>query len=352
MNPTCLNCSCIRTWALALALTLAVLGGLETFYRHRGHRPTVSDDLPLWAFHRNHVYGDAFTSPVVCLGDCRMLLDFVPGLLENRLRGCRVEQLSVVETSPMATLRDLARDRAFHGVVLCGLTEREFCEDVWETQQDYVDFYHRQFDLNIQVNRMISAFVQEHTVLLHPSLRLDGVLSELAMQGSLPRPYYLETHFDRSRLADYAAVDLGLHRTWALRRLNWLLSEEAARVDPATWLGWALRSEPFVKAIQDRGGSVVFIRFPTSGSYYSREQDQFPKATYWDAFAAKTSAKAIHFKDYPTLAGFSCPDTSHLDRRDAPRFTLELIDILEEEGVLGNSPAGPPSLPGPRPESH
>ncbi len=335
-----MNCSCIRTWALALALAAIVLGGLEWLYRHHGHHPTISDDPALWAYHRDHVYGDAFTTPVVCLGDCRMLLDFMPQLLENRLRGCRVEQLAVVETSPMATLKDLADDRRFHGVVLCGLTEREFCTDVWDTQQGYVDFYHREYNLNMGINRLIGASVQGHTVLLHPALRLDSVLTGLATRRELPPPYYLETHFDRSRLADYTAVDLDVHRTWALRRLNWLMSNDV-RMDAATWLGWAMRSEPYVKAIQDRGGKVAFIRFPTSGSYYVREQGQFPRRRYWDAFAAKTSAKTIHFKDYPALAGIECPDTSHLDRRNVPRFTLELIDVLEEEGVLAQPLTGP-----------
>jgi hypothetical protein len=338
------NCSCIKVWALALALTAIMLGGLEIVYRYHGHRPTISDDLPLWAYHRSRVYGDAFTRPVVCLGDCRMQLGFMPALLENRFLGRRVEQLAVYETSPMATLRDLAEDRRFHGLILCELTEREFCDDVWETQQDHVEFYHRQYNLNFMLNRLIGAFVQDNTVLVHPFLRLDGVLSHLITQGSLPAPYYLETHFDRSRLADYTAVDLSVHRAWALRRLGWLLSG-SEHMDPAQWLGWALRTEPFVKAIQDRGGRVIFIRFPTTGDYFAREQRVFPREDYWDAFAAKTSALAVHFKDYPQLASFNCPDTSHLDRRDVPRFTLELLDILEEQGVLGPSAEAPSRLP-------
>jgi hypothetical protein len=333
----CLDCSWIKMWAMALVLSGGILGGLEAWYRHHGHRPTIRDDASLWAYHRDQVYGDAYTRPVVCLGDCRMQLGFMPALLENRFRGYRVAQLAVYETSPMAALRDLANDRRFHGVVLCGVTEREFCDDVWETQQDYVDFYRRQYNLNVMLNVLMGAAIEEHAVLVHPYLRLDMVLSHWIQEGSLPTPYYLETHWDRSRLADYTAVDLAVHRAWSMRRLSWLLSS-GAPPEPGTWLSWALRIEPSVKAIQARGGRVVFIRFPTSGDYNVKEQAVFPRAQCWDRFAAQTSALTIHFKDFPSLADFSCPDLVHLDRRDVPRFTLELLDILDDKEVLGQNP--------------
>ena len=41
-----------------------------------------------------------------------------------------------------------------------------------------------------------------------------------------------------------------------------------------------------------------------------------------------------HFKDDPVLASFSCPDTSHIDSKDGPRFTRALIDVLIARGVI------------------
>ena len=38
----------------------------------------------------------------------------------------------------------------------------------------------------------------------------------------------------------------------------------------------------------------------------------WPREVYWDRLAAHSRALAIHFEDYPHLAGFQCPDGSHL----------------------------------------
>jgi hypothetical protein len=77
----------------------------------------------------------------------------------------------------------------------------------------------------------------------------------------------------------------------------------------------------------------------------------FPKKDYWDAFAARTSALCIHFKDLPQLASFDCPDLSHLDRNDAPRFTMELGQTLAARELLGAPTAVMASKqPGEKPE--
>jgi hypothetical protein len=96
--------------------------------------------------------------------------------------------------------------------------------------------------------------------------------------------------------------------------------------------------EPYVAAIQARGGRVLFVRLPVSGECLAYEEQTFPKQEYWDAFAARTSALCLHFRDLPALAGFDCPDTSHLDRRDAPRFTAALAKVLDDSSVAADAP--------------
>jgi hypothetical protein len=73
---------------------------------------------------------------------------------------------------------------------------------------------------------------------------------------------------------------------------------------------------------------------PTCDERWEADERMFPKALFWDQLAARTHAMAIHFKDYPTLASFPCPDTSHLDKRDAPAFTRGLLEILRQRGVF------------------
>ena len=63
-------------------------------------------------------------------------------------------------------------------------------------------------------------------------------------------------------------------------------------------------------------------------------KEHFPKAQFWDRFAADTRAVPVHFLDVPTLAHFECPDLTHIDERDAPRFTEALLDELTRLGVF------------------
>ena len=87
-------------------------------------------------------------------------------------------------------------------------------------------------------------------------------------------------------------------------------------------------------AIERRGGKVVFVRMPTSDEHWALDESKYPKALYWDRFAAVAEATAIHFLDVPGLAGFECPDTSHLDTRDSVAFTGRLVHELLDRGVI------------------
>ncbi len=323
----------LKTWVLALVLAGTLLLGWETFLRSRGHRPTVVDDKALWAVQRDRVYSDGSETAVVLLGDCRMQLDIVPQILRDRLPHARIVQLAVEKTSPIAALRDLAADEGFRGIVLCALNERLLCKDMWGTLQPYVDYYHAQYTFNEKLNRLLSTAVQRTLTAIHPELRLDDVILSLVRTRRLPSPYYIEIHADRSRLADYSNEDLQAHRAWVLGRAQWLCTENELP-GARQWLDETAELEPYVQAIQGRGGRVLFLRLPTTGDHFTYDEFMFPKGMYWDRFAAQTSALCLHFKDLPQLSAFDCPDTSHLDRKDAPRFTRELAKVLEDRGLF------------------
>ncbi len=322
----------LRTWLVAAGLIVALLAGWECTLRGLGYHPTVVDDKALWAAQRDRVYSDGAEETVVLLGDCRMQIDLVPQVMAAQFPGHRVVQLAVEQTSPVATLRDLAADERFDGVVICGLNARLLCEDLWDAQQPYVDYYHKKYTLNEKLNRFLSVAFQRRLAIIHPQLRLDDMLVHLIKTRHLPSPYYIETQADRSRLADYSGVDIQAHRQFTLGRTRWLCSQTLP--SSVTWLEDAMRLEKWVQAIQGRGGQVIFIQFPTTGEHLRYDEFMFPKAEYWDAFAAKTSALCLHFQDLPQLAGFTCPDWSHIDRADAPRFTQEFARVLDERGLF------------------
>ena len=83
--------------------------------------------------------------------------------------------------------------------------------------------------------------------------------------------------------------------------------------------------------IRNRGGQVIFVRTPSSGPYLMGEEKGFPRDAYWDQLLAVTGCKGIHFKDYPAISHFVCPEWSHLAPDDAIIFTKNLIKILQDE---------------------
>ena len=192
-----------RTFALAAVLALVALGGLEAFWRARGHVPSVTDDMDLWSYWREAARG-AGRKTVVVLGMSRMQLAFVPSVFREHCPGYRVADLCLAGVPPLAALRDLAEDESFGGIVLCSVTEAAFHPQVADSQQPYVDYFHSQWSLNKKVNRVLRTAFQERSVLAHYNLALYRVGIELLAHGSLPTPYYVVTHADRSRSADPA----------------------------------------------------------------------------------------------------------------------------------------------------
>jgi hypothetical protein len=325
-----------RTWLTATALVVASLAGWEVTLRCLGYRPCVVDNMGLWSVQRDRVYGDHGQKAVVLLGDCRMQLDFVPRLLAQQFSGHRVVQLAVEGTSPVATLLDLAKDQRFDGLVICALDAGRLCEDQWPAQQAYVEHYHENYTLNEKLNRIVTAFLQQHLTCVHPLLRLDDILAAVIRTGHLPSPFYVQTYADRSRLADYSRVDVADSQQDQLDREHGLYDDRLLP-GPEQWLEGVRKVDACVRAIQKRGGDVIFMQFPTTGEYLSYSELIFPKAEYWDAFAAQTTALCLHFQDVPELADFSCPDGVHLDRSDAPRFTQRVAKVLEDRGLFQES---------------
>jgi len=320
------------TWLAALLVAGAAFGGLEALWRSRGHRPSVVDDADLWACHRRRVYGRGHRI-VALLGASRMQLGFDTRAFRERFPHYRLVQLAIGGDHPIAALQDLARDPAFNGVVICAMTAAGFRRRARDEQQDYVDHYHEHFNTNARFNRLIAALLQGHLVFIHPRFNTEKTLIRALRRQPMPRPTYLIIHMDRSGSADYTRLDIVAHRRERVERVR---TGHAASPPPTPdeWLQEAAEIEPLVQDIHARGGRVVFLRFPSSGEHLELDERYYPRRQYWDRFAAITSAVTVHFQDVPGLAGFDCPDASHLDERDAPRFTLALADELVRLGVL------------------
>jgi len=261
-------------------------------------------------------------------------------VFEHEYPDYRIVQLAVDGSSPLPTLRDLANDDEFTGLVVVSansMTVDDLARSVGqEKQQTYVSHYRTSWTgVGAQdkvVDRNISAFAQEHFVVF------SVPFAEICSRGSLGEPLfgvpkYLVTHSDRSRSADYKALDIVSHRAERIWRGK-KVYRDIVPLGSDEWLVHAKEMDEIADRIRNRGGRVVYVIYITTGEYYEMEQEFYPKPLYWDRFAEVAGDVVIHFHDVPSLRDYNCPDTSHLDYRDASRYTRALAEELERRGVI------------------
>ncbi len=321
------------TWIAALVLAALALGGIERATRARGHRPTVVDDPDLWSLSRRSV--DDGRDLVALMGASRMAIGFSREGFAAAAPSLRPLQLSIASYLPLTVLADLAADESFRGIAVIDLIEPEIADPLLVSDaHEYVERSKRLWRGPGSVaNRTLASWVQERFALL--SLGGRRVLSSL-FDGKWPRPALVVMDRHRIQHGDYSLAAPGALQRLAIRRAEAL----PAAPTPEAWLAiLATHLEPLVAKIRARGGEVVVIHMPISGRLASRVDELYPRARYWDAFAARSAATVIHFRDIPGMAELACPDDMHLDQRDQIAFTRALVEAMRARGLFARREA-------------
>jgi hypothetical protein len=308
-----------RTWALTLAVAAALLFLWEGVWRARGFNPMPADTPALWAKTRRDVRSDA----VILIGSSRMAVGVDPKVFAE-VTGIRPVQLSISGGSPVPVLKHFAEDADFKGTIICELSEDNILRDNFSPRAlKYLEEYKNQ-SASERIEYRVNSLFQQHLVMALPEINPFQVLKS-GLYGELPRPPYISIFPDRTSFADFTKADQ--QKLIANKQKTQVVGGRASQ---AMFLERASKLEEYVARIQGRGGKVIFVRMPISGVHWTNNEIIFPKRKFWDLFAAGTVATTIHFKDYPELDKFDCPDFAHLDRRDVPAFTIALARIIQE----------------------
>lgn len=314
-----------KTWLLAIGLVLVCLGSWEGFWRYQGFVPSLTDDAALWAATRDQVE-DNSPRAVVLVGTSRMQLGIHVEAFAQAT-GIRPVQLAMNAEVPIVVLRHFAQDESFRGVIICDMMEDWFyVEAVAGKAAEWIAVYTTQ-TWSAGIEQWLSQIVQQTLVFRLPDLAPHN-LWRAWQAADWPHPSYTRLLADRSVRADYTQLEHKWHEE-PIRK-----AREAYRTVPA-WSAEEFREraqklDAMIARLYERGGEVIFVRFPTSDALWQLEDSRYPRAQYWDVFAAQTRAKTIHFRDYPALSQFDCPDGSHLDYRDSEAFTKALVEVLAE----------------------
>ncbi len=307
-----------RTWLLAIALACAGIGLCEWSLRASHHHVTVVDDVFRWSIARHRV--DA----VAVVGTSRMQLAF-----SSQTFGRDAVNLAIDGVTAPPILDDLADDPEFHGLVVADLAEWELDGDETAARSWIAQSHHLWRAPGALANRELAMRAQDSLV----TLDLGGryVLASALREGAWPVPSWLVTLPSRDRRGDYRSQP---EARLEVRRARNRTHIPATAPPPDAWLAATARLDRAVDRIVARGGKVVFVRMPTSGEAYATTNRVFPRALYWDRFAAHTHGIAIHADDIAAWTGIECPDEIHLDERDQTRFTQGLVDALRARGLL------------------
>jgi hypothetical protein len=322
----------LRMWILSALVFASCLGSLEAYWRSRGFRPTVPDSKDLWYFWRQQVYHDD-GKVVVLLGTSRIMADLSLATLEERLPGYRAVQLGLAgEKSSTTLLNDLMADTRFKGVIVCELDTPLLERSRWNDHREFGSY--RPGSLMAFCDVIVRSWLGDKLIGLRSPFTLKSLLVRWVLGEAQPQRdrYWMtfrrEAPWDFLRVPDLQQVREGNRRNdkseYARRRFpRWdSLSRDIGEI------------AALAQRFEERGGRLVFLRAPSTGQRWRLEERYHSKQAGWDRFADRMAAICVHFRDVPAMRACDCPDESHLDFREAPRFTRSLVHELELRGAF------------------
>ncbi len=345
-----------------IAVTVAIIVCLaaaawEIYCRAIGYAPTLNDTGDLWAQVRRDVQPES----VVIVGDSRPLFDLDLNELEQAL-GKRPVQLALAGSCAYPILADFANEDRFHGTLIVSIVPGMFFAPggpLLETSEKALQRYREQTWAQ-RASHHLGMFLEHQVAFLkQEDLTLDRLLNKLPIpnrpQAQVPPtlpPYFQWVDPDRRvRMTEQCAqpgeLQSRVQQIWPPLFTPPPPPSYVPREVFAEQMGKAVEARfrdtaAAVEKLRARGGKIVFVRFPVTGELKALEDRLNPRSREWDRLLKETAAPGIYFEDFPELAGFNCPEWSHLSAGDSVEFTKRLVphlrNALQLNAVAGRSP--------------
>ena len=329
---------------VVVLMVIAATCAWEFYCRSIGYGPTLNDGEDLWTSARRRVKPDS----IVVIGDSRGWFDLDLDELQKGL-GKRPVQLAMGGGCAYPVLADQANDENFHGTIICSVVPRLFVAPPgtppMERAEKAVRRSHTQTPAQ-RVSQYLAMPLEEHVAFLkQQELTLDDLVKRLPIPN---RPYALVSPrippyfgtLDRERrarmiegCAQPGKLQTTIQQIWLPLFTpppppTYIPKEEFAKR-----MGQAIEQRfhdvaAAVQKLRSRAGKIVFVRLPHSGGLKALEDRETPRAAVWDRVIKDTAAPGIYYEDFPELAGFNCPEWSHLSAGDSVEFSKRLIPHL------------------------
>lgn len=323
---------------LVLALVLAGMVAWELQMRSLGLiAGDLDDSKSHWAVERRKIAAGEHDG-VAILGGSRILFDTDLDAWQA-VTGRRPIQLALAGMSGQRFLADLANNSEYAGFVLIDVTPEQFFRagpgnpefegvlDMWDKQGPAERFGHR---IQVFLSRHLAFLDDQYT----PGMLIDQIdlPNREGVGGPYLRPWKLSSNFDARQTTMWREIQTNDRlRDHAIR--VWLQGAASSRPPPSEELIAKICADvrDSVAKIRARGGEVAFIRPPSTGAYYEREQNKVPRDKSWDRLLRESGSFGIHFEDYPEMQGLELPELSHLSPEAATDYTRAYVGVLVKE---------------------
>lgn len=336
----------MKSLIISGVLFITLIGTWELYWHSQGYIPGLEDDKSLWAVQRAKVT-NASNNDVILFGSSRLLFDIQLNEFEN-ITGVRPIQLATAGGSPLPSFHDLVEKTNFTGTAIIGVTPGLFFSTTypmafpWNRVQTRVN-YHYDRTYAQRINHSLSIPLQNNFAFLtadeeewNDDLNLKTLINgiQIGNRIDLMPPFYRfqDISIDRNvKMKEKTVQDTvfanSIISVWKF------FGETSPPPDKESTIAFFLED---AKKFIARGGNLILVRCPSSGSLRMGESMVFPRADFWDILVQQTNVKSFHFEDYEELKHFECPEWSHLSADDAATFTTNIATIMINDGALIN----------------
>jgi hypothetical protein len=330
-----------KAFILVFILVIGFVVFWEFYWRNKGFTIAFNDDKVNWADKRKQVYlppGQA----TIFIGSSRIKFDLDIPTWESQT-GEKAVQLAFVGTSARPVLHNLAADTNFGGNVIIDVTEHAFfsVDSIRreKSAREGIEYFNKETPSQ-KAGAKINYFLESKLVFLEEGkFGLNALLLDLRIPNRpgvfaipvFPKAFAMAA-FERQ--ASLTPIFLADEKLQKIQSNIWIKIGEMTKSVPISGPeleAYLKEIKTYINRIRARGGSVVFVRPPSTNEYLEREMLDYPREKYWDKLIEYTGTTGVYFSDYPETANLRCPENSHLSPEDAVIYTKQLIKILRAD---------------------
>ncbi|MEO6584041.1 MAG: hypothetical protein ABIO05_06940 [Ferruginibacter sp.] len=325
-----------RAAILVCVVTVISIFCWEQYLRNKGYKISYDDGAAMWSAQRDKVYDNTRTT---FIGSSRIKYDLDIDTW-NELTGDKAVQLAMQGTSPLPILHNLAEDNRFKGRLILDVTEGLFFAKSPGRQHEVTEnlnFYKNNHTPAQRAGFALNNKLENQFVFLDKDyFSLAALLNKIPLpprKGVFgPPDFPLQFNQVTSERQSFMTPDFATDSNLSNQVIKiWQMMGSRPQPPPTgDTLERILNSvKRDIDKIKSRGGKVVLVRTPSSGSYLMKENMGFPRNAYWTKLVALNNGLGFHFLDDSITKKLLCPELSHLTRQDAIVYTKALINHLE-----------------------